>query len=43
MKLVYEPAEMKISAFENEDVITTSGGLVFGGDGDGEHYPWPFG
>jgi hypothetical protein len=27
MKNIYEIAEMEVVAFENEDVITTSGGL----------------
>ena len=32
MKEVYEVAEMEIIEFETEDVITTSGGEICGGD-----------
>lgn len=35
MKAMYEIPAMEIVAFEAEDVITTSGGLIDGGAGDG--------
>ena len=37
MKQFYESAEMEVVVFENEDVITTSGGgLINGGVGSGD-------
>lgn len=36
MKQMYELAQMEIVAFETEDVITTSGGLINGGVGTGD-------
>ena len=38
MKLIYELAEMEISTFETEDVITTSG-LGNGGTADDNNSP----
>lgn len=41
MKLNYEVAEMEVVAFEAEDVIATSKGLNFGGEGSGGSSAWP--
>lgn len=36
MKHLYQEAEIEVVAFEAEDVICTSGGLVNGGTGSGD-------